>query len=298
MERYLNQVRSRPLFLYLHYRDVHEPYAPPPPFDRGCVAGDSPEVIEELARRRIILKGEEDVYRCFYDGEIRYTDHYLSKMFDLLHKNGITRENTIWIITADHGEEFYEEHPRDLGYHSHGRTLYQEQIRVPLILGVPKLQNRVVEQQVGLVDVAPTILDLLQINWKKYHQFQGRSLMNLLKTGSGLPSLILSGGNRKRGVLIRNGWKYYRYEKECKLKRSECFVRPDKTDFLYGEELYRIESDPKETENLVAKEPKLAAEMQKQLTSFLNSVSFQEAATTRDLDEQTKEELKALGYIN
>lgn len=298
LEKYLKEVHSRPLFLYLHYRDIHEPYAPPPPFDKGCVPADSPEVIDAIERRVIFLKGEEDVYRCLYDGDIRYTDHYLRQTFQLLHKNGITRDNTIWIITADHGQEFYEPHPGDDGYQSHGRTLYQEQIHVPLIVSVPKVQNRIIEQQVGLIDIAPTLLDLLGINWKKYHQFQGRSLKTLLKTGSGQPSLILAGGNRKRGVLIHNGWKYYLYEKSCKSNRKNCFVRPTKRDFLYGQELYNIDSDPNETKDLLSAHAQLAAQMQKQLTGFLNSVSFEDTGLRENLDEQTKEELKALGYIN
>jgi arylsulfatase A-like enzyme len=116
-----------PSFVWAHYFDVHEPY-------------------------RDTSFGTRDIDR--YDGEIRNVDRALARLFRTA--RSLLRRPLIVVITADHGEEF-----GDHGGVYHGSTLYQEQIRVPLIVHVPGVAPRRVASPVELVDVAPTLLGLV-----------------------------------------------------------------------------------------------------------------------------------------
>jgi arylsulfatase A-like enzyme/HEAT repeat protein len=118
-------------FLWVHFFDPHEPYEKHPAHDFG--GGD----------------------RDRYDSEIAYTDAAVGRLLAYLDKN---RPGAIVILTADHGEEF-DEH----GGRYHGSSLYDEQIRVPLIIAVPGVPPHVVRGPVELVDLAPTVLALLDI---------------------------------------------------------------------------------------------------------------------------------------
>jgi arylsulfatase A-like enzyme len=118
-------------FLWLHLFEPHEPY--------DARAGHD--------------FGTSDIDR--YDSEIAYTDAAVGKLVAYLEKN---RPGAIIIVTADHGEEF-DEH----GGRYHGTSLYEEQVRVPLIVAVPGLAPHVVPGPVELIDLAPTILGLVDI---------------------------------------------------------------------------------------------------------------------------------------
>jgi arylsulfatase A-like enzyme/HEAT repeat protein len=123
--------RPRKTFLWVHLFEPHEPYEKREGFDFG----------------------NKDMDR--YDSEIAYADAAVGRLLAYLQKN---RPGAIVIVTADHGEEF-DEH----GGRYHGGTLYEEQIRVPLVIAVPGVEPRVLSGPVELIDLAPTILGLLDI---------------------------------------------------------------------------------------------------------------------------------------
>ena len=182
-----------PLFLFVHYIDVHWDYLPPPPFNRMFAPDPIPpprdiwnmgrKSVPEVARKRSIAA---------YDGEIRYTDSCISNLLASLEASPRGKD-TIVIICSDHGESFWER-----GVASHGNGLYEEEIRVPLIIrpacgdGAPA-PGRVVTQQVGLIDLAPTLTDLVDVpaptNWV------GRSLAPALR-GETLPEVSIVLDNR------------------------------------------------------------------------------------------------------
>ena len=109
----------------------------------------------EAGRRRDV-----EVFVSQYDGEILYTDGWLKTTLGHMAETGLSRDNTVFVISADHGEEFRERHPDDRGGNGHGRTLYLEQIHVPFLLLAPGLSARRVSTWVELTDVTPTVLDL------------------------------------------------------------------------------------------------------------------------------------------
>ena len=131
IKEYFETIKPDRAFLWVHFFEPHEPYETHQGFDFGGT----------------------DVDR--YDSEIAYTDRAVGRLIGYLKD---TRPNAIVIVSADHGEEFDEHQGR-----YHGSTLYEEQIRVPLLIHIPGNKPRVVGGQVELVDLAPTILSLLEI---------------------------------------------------------------------------------------------------------------------------------------
>lgn len=157
---------ERPFFLFVHTYQVHDPYTPP----RGY-AGLFPDVDRD---------DKNDAARADYEREIRYTDDLFTGFLDALEAHGAA-DDTIVVVTADHGEGFGEHF-----WTGHGFDLHDEALLVPLLLRAPGLipAGRVVEEQVGLVDLAPTLLELLDL--PAPGDVQGRSFARLL-TGRGAP---------------------------------------------------------------------------------------------------------------
>ena len=158
---------KEPFFLWVHYFDPHSPYVLRKEFasfklsgkERPAFEWRDPEIRERIRR---------------YDSEIQYTDYYLGKLLDALDQHGL-RESTLVVLTADHGESLGEH-----GYVGHGRRLYEGILQVPLIMRYPKiLRRKVILEEVSLLDVTPTILDLVISADKKQKlpgSFAGQSL--------------------------------------------------------------------------------------------------------------------------
>jgi arylsulfatase A-like enzyme len=154
---------DRPFFLFLHFYDVHTDLTPAPRFRDLFVqpyAGPITGATRQLAalRRAGTTISEADVQHLFdlYDAEIRQLDEQIGRLVRYLGEEG-SREETLIILTSDHGEEFQEH-----GSLLHGRTYYQEVIAIPLLLNGPGVPaGLTVQEPVHLVDVAPTLLRLL-----------------------------------------------------------------------------------------------------------------------------------------
>ncbi len=151
-EELLRQWHSDPFFLLVHYYDPHGAYIPHERFYFGSSSEDA------------------------YDSEVAYTDHFLGKLLALLEENGFL-EDTIVVIHADHGDSFGEH-----GNVAHGGSLFDEVVHVPLLLYVPGVAPREVDEPVGLVDVMPTLLDIM--GHPDPGRLQGRSLRALLEGGT------------------------------------------------------------------------------------------------------------------
>lgn len=294
VKHYLKGIKNKHLvFLYLHYRDVHTPYAPPPPYDKIFPVPKAPAVINEKMQTK---NKNVEFEISMYDGEIRYTDDYIKKTLRMLEEHHINRMNSIIIITADHGEEFHDYHPLDPGSGSHGRTLYNEQIHVPLIMSIPGVcpEKETIDTYVGLIDIIPTICDILRIDWRKYGQFQGRSLLPVIKGIDKNSSVIYGGGKYGRGFVIKDGYKYY-VDKKYKTNSSK---RPFNNDHIMHEELYDLKIDFNETKDLLSEKPTIALKLKKKLELFIKEASpNMGSGRSAELDTQTKEKLKSLGYL-
>ncbi|MBN2491692.1 MAG: sulfatase, partial [Planctomycetes bacterium] len=176
--RWLERAPRGPFFLFIHMWDVHYEYIPPAPYDTMFVAeradpdGAGPHGAA-AARHLEYLKSQ-------YDGEIRWTDDTLAKLFARLAERG-RFENAVIAVTADHGEAFGEH-----GLHGHHYTLFEEEVRVPLILRYPPAvpAGRRIPELAHLIDLAPTLLSLASL--RPMPHALGRDLTPLL-AGTGAP---------------------------------------------------------------------------------------------------------------
>lgn len=150
---------SEPYFVVFHLFDAHMPYAPPMGFDRTFTEYGTVGITEWIADENGVLDpAQADHLRNLYDGEIKWIDSQLSRMFGTIRERRLA-ENTLIIFTADHGEEFLEH-----GEGGHSQNLYQQSLHVPLIITGPGISEGVVDSAtVGQFDILPTVLTYLRI---------------------------------------------------------------------------------------------------------------------------------------
>ncbi len=238
--------KHRPFFAFLNYFDAHTPYLPPSPFNRKFGRGRAYGKVSPLHRLWATqgqlapqeLQEEIDAY----DGAIAYLDHELSLLFAELEKQGVI-ENTLVIITSDHGEEFGEH-----GFFTHGVSLYLAEIHVPLIISFP-LQvptSRVVREPVTLRDLPATIVDLLNLEGDA--PFPGRSLRRYWElsynSDFGGSDILLSEVDFARNVA----------ERYPIAKGDMKSLVIDRMHYIKNgdghEELYNFQNDPEEQQDL------------------------------------------------
>lgn len=148
-------------FIYIHYMDPHHPYLPKEKHfskenkKRFTNAFSLPKAISSMneEKRRILL----DEAINAYDDEILYNDKMVGNLVQMLKRKNMD-SNSIIIITSDHGEEFFEH-----GNFTHGKSLYDEQLKVPLIIRVPGKTHKTINEIANQVDILPTVLSLLEI---------------------------------------------------------------------------------------------------------------------------------------
>jgi len=277
-----------PFFLYLHTVEPHAPYTPPLPFRQRFAPGVRDE---GLLRMNFLHRVEEgkiaatpEVLRNFldlYDAEIAANDAAFGELLDLLGQRGLL-EDTLIVFVSDHGEEFLEH-----GGWEHGRTLHQEMLDVPLIVRVPGMgSGKVVQRQAQQMDVAPTILDLL--NLPVPPGVDGRSLAPWI-SGDGPPgddpaepmafSWLDQHGSRAAAVTTP-GWRFI----EDRL--------PDP-----GRALYDRQADPGEHRDLAAQRAVRAGYLRARLRAEERLRKGQLRAGRTNPDSELQKQLEALGYL-
>ena len=167
--RWLSRHDRRPFFAFLNYFDAHGPYLPPIPFDTKFGPNERREALPRPSQR-VVYPPEIQSELDAYEGSIAYLDHHVGLLFDELQRRGAL-ENTLVIITSDHGEEFNEH-----GVMGHNSTVYMPALRVPLLIIFPSRvpAGKSVSALVSLRDLPATVMDLLHL--KGGTQFPGSSL--------------------------------------------------------------------------------------------------------------------------
>jgi arylsulfatase A-like enzyme len=283
---FLAEPHERPFFLFLHYFDVHYDYLPPEEIWRRFdpdYEGKLTSVPFSSHRRihRDMPERELLHLRALYDGEIFFTDHYVGRVLEALDEHGLS-ERTLVVLTADHGEEFFEH-----GEKGHRKNLFDEVMKVPLLLRWPGELDagRRLDTQVALIDVLPTILEL--VGQDPPEEVQGRSLAPLLR-GEALPpadvlTRLVLPGTLSSVALRTPEWK--------------LIVRDDDTSAFYD-----LASDPREQRSLEppSSDPRLA-EARARLARFEAEESrLLERLPTSDVEielpPEMREALDQLGY--
>jgi len=196
-----------------------------------------------------------DTPRDLYDNNLSYLDRSFSRFITWLKEEGIY-DRTVIVFTSDHGEQFWEH-----GASLHGHTVYEEEIRIPLILAAHGIRKRFEAVPAIAADMAPTIADLAgySINPPYDDSYMGISLVPLI-LGKERQRYM------KRDVVGRASFKrrYFLYRNwEWKL------IYLAELDLL---QLFNVVKDPLEKNNLLAEEPELAAELAQELLDYLKAV--------------------------
>ena len=284
--------KHTPFFLLLHFIDPHSPYDRHIPF----TFSSDPTPRRDLAglfflfnhsyqdflqaepgtqwAKKLSDKELAELTAC-YDSEIAYLDHYLGRLVDYLKYRGLWR-NTVLIITSDHGEEFF-----DHGGYWHGTTLYQELLHVPLIIRVPGRGRGVWNQRVSTIDIFPTIMEITGGVPEENRQIQGLSLLPILNGREPVKRPFFAATQfripRTFSVLL-DGYKLiYR-------------PAPEKA------EIYHIGRDPSERHDLARNKP-LKERLLGLLNAELDRIQALPEQEAVQLDEETVEKLKTLGYM-
>ncbi len=291
----------KPVFLYVHYMEPHNPYDPPDALVDQVLAG-RPRPNRDAINDRMTLPNigtfDDDQVQAvqdFYDAEVLSLDVQLRELFAGLQQRGFL-ENAIVVITADHGEEF-----REHGLMGHHQTLYEEVLRVPLILLVPGHEQRTdIQPIVSLIDLAPTLLELAGIPAPP--SFEGHSLKPLLGTRHwwnffGGADDSQSSTTTRTGLtfseLIKDGTSRQRPHERAVVAGDQKLI----ADVNGDREFYDLRADPGETKpdglRDLAARAQLAGELG-QLYRYTAAAPSNEPV--KALDADTKERMRALGY--
>lgn len=279
-----HQKSDRPFFLLVHYFDPHLSYDPPEKFRRKfakpedykpdpTLFGSVSDMLEFRAGSYPISKIPIDRLEALYNGEVAYTDEEVGRLWNKIKDMGLG-ERTVLALTADHGEEFLDHD----GF-EHGHTLYDEMIRVPLVLWAPGLiKAGESKSTVAHVDVAPTLCSLSSVDPEP--SFRGKSLERWMYGGYSKNQPIFSQGNLWGPILT------------ALRDHGHKFI-----DKRIGREMYDIVNDPKEKRNLVKETQfiSLVEEMNKEVES-LKLLLGSEIGTKVKLTQTDIDQLKGGGY--
>ncbi len=302
---WIDRHKDRDFFLFIHTYQPHSPYACPPPYKFMYLDDDSLFGHADLFNH---LGGKENLYRPLpeaerqnlidlYDGEIRYVDDLLmGPLMSRLKSQGMY-DRSFLVFMSDHGEEFF-----DHGAWGHGQSLYDELLKVPLIIKFPNSTYAGGEPGtiVSLVDVMPTLLD--EMGWENPRlTLAGRSLLPILQgkenedrrfladigsnvLGSHVPKKIAT--NRGRTKLILN----------------DRYTPQDLAFFRYAPpgfgriELFDLDVDLHERSDTSDQSPGLANEIIRWINDFYAGARKAQTQKAR-IDQSVRDQLKALGYI-
>jgi arylsulfatase A-like enzyme/Tfp pilus assembly protein PilF len=259
---WLSKRPAGPFFLWVHLYDPHDPYDPPEPYKTRYQAQP-------------------------YDGEIAYADSAVAKLLAGLRTRGLF-DGALIAVMADHGEAFGEH-----GENHHGIFLYDETIHVPLLIKAPKQHStKRVETRVGLVDVAPTILQAVYLPVPA--AMQGESLLGFMKSDPTGASDQLNDASLQRPVYAESGYGH--------LSFGWSKLRAWRTGkYLYIEapegELYDQSADPLGAHNLAPDSKAVVETVAAQVAEFYERTK-RGATEKTELSPEQAESLHALGYLS
>lgn len=304
---WIDRHMDRNFFLFLHTYQIHSPYHSPPPFNKLFLEEGSTLTQIDMEQLRF---NHENRYKPvsndlrqnildLYDSEIRYTDESLIKPLLFKLKKLNLYDNTMIILTSDHGEEFYE---HNSWHHTH--SVYNETIKIPLIIKFfnSKYAGKKIAKFTRITDIMPTILDALNINPPK-QRLDGESLFDLLADKGQenserificeLASNVMQRHIPKKVAINRDKHKFI-LNHDFKPEDLAYFFSPP-PDFD-PTELFDLEADPYELKNKAREDPQLA----QALLDFLKTHNKQKRKVVPEaakIDQELREQLKALGYI-
>ncbi len=316
---WLDRHREEPFFLYIHATDPHAPYESPPAFDgKFAVPAETPRFDRDFERlkkmalerggfgvdRALCLKAGIDPDQFIrraadrYDDKILNNDTNLARLAEKLKQLGIL-ENTLIVVVSDHGEEFWEH-----GWTGHGQSLYPELTHGVLLFWNPKLipTPRRIAEPVQLIDLMPTILDLLRL-----------PTPNVVEGLSLAPFAVGQTVARRTPVMTsRYAHPYSQQNESLPENHIDSVAMLDASwKLIYREkgkdaglrrvELYDRRRDPRESNDIAASNPVQVEKMMSRIEQWLEAQKQVHQALGGGakalLDRQTMERLRSLGYL-
>jgi arylsulfatase A-like enzyme len=311
VEKFLQLHSERPFLLFVHTYEIHDPYDPPAEalarfagFYQGTLR---PPLTSTILRKLFPgsdgrpsaadLKFVSDAY----DAGIRHADDQLARFLSMIEEQGL-KESTYLIIFSDHGEEFLEHF--DFARHAH--TLYEELIHMPLIITGPGVTPRRIGNQVQLLDVLPTLLEVAGIE-SVARPTSGRSFAALLQGGS-LPERTTfaedATGFQRSALRARIDGCTYKLihspevERDADARRIRDSVNLTAFNGILQEwELYCLDEDPGERHNLATERPEVLSLMKGNLLALTSRHAGRHLRENKvPLGDADRERLRALGY--
>ncbi len=284
----LDKSRDNHFFIYLHLIYPHQPYSPPPPFNKLFGKGYQNLTPEE--KQGVIN---------LYDGEIKYTDQLVGDIFHVLKVRKLLG-NTYIIITSDHGEGFWEH-----GLWEHGNSLFNELLKVPLIIYPPggrTAQPARIQELTSFISLFPTIMDF--VNIKKYPNADGESLLKYLSgTKPKIEKNIIYGESPHSFYINAVSCQTDQYKLIYQPRRPIINLSRTKKDILSNKfiQLFDIRADPEEKNNLGSINKTLFQKIGTKLIQhkIKNDKKRMRFKTEKEKlsDKRFIEKLKSLGYI-
>ena len=282
--------KDRPFFLFVHLWDVHYDFIPPPPYDRlfdpdyqGTISGA--DFMENAAVNRAMDPRDLAHLVALYDGEIRFTDEILAKILDVLRSRGML-EDTLTVISADHGEEFFEH-----GNKGHQKTLFDEVVRVPLVLHWPGHlpAGHVVRDQVRSIDLMPTLLGVARVS--RLPAMQGRDILPLAQGRALSPQAALL-------ELHADG----QDQRALRTLELKAYARGTPRRRRVADAAYDLALDPHERIAMRrGSEPRIDVAFEElertRATAQALRLSLGAGSRAADVDDETRERLRKLGYL-
>jgi arylsulfatase A-like enzyme len=272
--------QGKPFLLFLHTYDLHCPYTPPRRFLHRFKSEDAEEIDTSQCgstfyNTQQVSWGQAQYISDRYDESILAVDEGLKRLFAYLESRS-DRDNTIIIITSDHGEEFLEH-----GQIGHQGSLHRELLFVPLIIKVPGKAARRVSQEVSLIDITPTILALTGISAPS--TLDGVSLLPLIEgSGASAPTRDFQYSELDRGEILRS-----------RIDSSSHLILNISTK---THAFFDLQNDPFEIKSVVAEQPEQFEEAYDQLMTFIDKAKVKAAAPLTETHKQLRQ-LESLGYL-
>ena len=291
------KLKKRRFFAYLHYMDVHLPYKQNPYYDffvqKEAAHHFEPgkfshKDIKRLTISNTLSAADREYLVALYDGQIRFVDENIGRILSMLKRNHMLN-NTLVVVTSDHGEEFW-----DHDHFEHGHSLYHELIRIPLIIAGNQVKPSEIKNPARSIDLLPTVLEIVDIKTDRYKLKEVRSLKPFNRENSEWDHSIFAmgtlRGDEKYCLILGN--KKLIINTGIKKGKIRLIGYKKKRKF----EFYDITNDPFEKENLTEVEQKKALQMKKVLDTLIRRGSTFKSKRAV-LDKKAKEQLKSLGYF-
>jgi arylsulfatase A-like enzyme len=301
-------------FVFINLMDAHLPYNPPkkcrdkfaPDVDPNSVCQNSKEY---NSGSRDILEDEWNQIRQLYDAEIHYLDSQLGRLFDWMKSNNKWDE-TLVIVCSDHGE-LHGEH----GLYGHEFCIYDQLVHVPLLIKHNNIDRTIQNHQIELIDLYHTIIDAsggfvakkgTPLDKKRsllsptYRQFEGSEFAFIEYSKPIVELQQLESKAKKSNITLDKHSRFYSRMRGVRTKETK-YIKNE----IIADEFYQIDEDPNELNNQINSKNSTMDSLTNSLSTFeiktkasWDSIANPDEDTTSDMDEQVRNRLRDLGYLD